>query len=96
MIWIRNVRNGIDFHPQYVSSCPHSNWAGSAITIGGGYIWDEVYSVAASHGQVVVGGDEKVYPPIPASERRYITNNCCLTRLLALLGAIYRAVVTRL
>jgi hypothetical protein len=64
MIWIRNIRNGIDFHQQYSSNCSQSNWTGSAFTVGGGYIWDEVYSAAAAHDHVVIGGDEKVYPLI--------------------------------
>jgi hypothetical protein len=32
----------------------------SAVTVGGGYIWEDVFNFAVDHGYIVVGGDERV------------------------------------
>lgn len=67
MIWIRNIRNGLHYQDHYTSSdgfC-QSNWTDSAITVGGGYIWRDVYAFAAKHGRIVVGGDDRVRLPTP-------------------------------
>ncbi|KAI5309824.1 hypothetical protein KEM55_002327 [Ascosphaera atra] len=58
-IWIWTVRDGMQFHEKYASntSCK-SNWTGSAITIGGGYVWREIYDFATKHNSVVVGGGD--------------------------------------
>lgn len=53
-IWIRHLRTGIKFHDTFTR--PGSSWKGSAVTIGGGYEWDDVYGEAAERGLVVVGG----------------------------------------
>ncbi|KAL9583996.1 MAG: hypothetical protein Q9212_002379 [Teloschistes hypoglaucus] len=61
-IWIRYLRNGIDFQKAYTPSaqCSRSTWAGSAFRIGGGYTWSDVLAEAASRGVVVVGGGTPV------------------------------------
>ncbi|KAF2721231.1 FAD-binding domain-containing protein [Polychaeton citri CBS 116435] len=53
-IWIRYLRTGITFHEQFRQE--GSKWEGSAFTIGGGYVWKDVYPEAASRGTIVVGG----------------------------------------
>ncbi|KAK4989682.1 hypothetical protein LTR50_003006 [Elasticomyces elasticus] len=53
-IWIRYLRTGITFHEKFTAS--PSLWNGSAFTIGGGYVWNDVYPHATSRGLVVVGG----------------------------------------
>lgn len=67
MIWIRNIRNGLHYQDRYTpsdGSC-QSNWTESAITVGGGYIWKDVYAFAAENGRIVVGGDDRVCPSTP-------------------------------
>lgn len=61
-IWIRYVRNGIDFQNPYARSaqCPSSNWGGSAFRIGGGYTWSDILAEAASRRVIVVGGGTPV------------------------------------
>ncbi|KAL3473531.1 FAD-binding domain-containing protein [Aspergillus californicus] len=56
-IWIKTIQDGLHFHDRFVSnsSC-RSGWNGSAITIGGGYVWKDVYEFAGKHNHVVVGG----------------------------------------
>ncbi|KAF5864046.1 hypothetical protein ETB97_008783 [Aspergillus alliaceus] len=59
-IWIKTIRNGLEYHDKYVpsdGSC-QSDWTGSAITISGGYVWQDVYDFAARYGHVVVGGGD--------------------------------------
>ncbi|KAL2827337.1 FAD-binding domain-containing protein [Aspergillus cavernicola] len=59
-IWMKTIRNGLDYHETFVSSdgsC-HSDWNGSAITIGGGYVWQDAYDFAAKYDHVVVGGGD--------------------------------------
>lgn len=66
MIWIKYIQDGLHYQENYTSSggpC-QSNWTGSAITIGGGYVWGDIYAFAAKHGRIVVGGDDSVCPPI--------------------------------
>ncbi|BCS19939.1 uncharacterized protein APUU_20371S [Aspergillus puulaauensis] len=61
MIWIRKIRNGLHYQDHYTpsdGSC-QSNWTESAITVGGGYIWRDVYAFSAKHGRIVVGGDDR-------------------------------------
>ncbi|PHH65602.1 hypothetical protein CDD81_2037 [Ophiocordyceps australis] len=53
-IWIRYLRAGIVFHDKFVQ--PGSSWQGSAVTIGGGYEWKDVYDEAAKRKLIVVGG----------------------------------------
>ncbi|KAJ5817483.1 FAD-binding type 2 [Penicillium robsamsonii] len=52
--------DGIDFHDTYTASdkCASSDWTGSAITIGGGYVWEEAYDVAFKRNVVIVGGGD--------------------------------------
>ena len=61
-VWIRYLRNGIDFQQEYQPSvhCTGSGWTGSAFTIGGGYTWEDVYPEAAARNVVVVGGGTPV------------------------------------
>ncbi|BCS28394.1 uncharacterized protein APUU_61442A [Aspergillus puulaauensis] len=59
-IWTKHVKDGLHFHQDFnysEGSCP-SNWTGSAITIGGGYVWSDAYDLASKHGHVVVGGGD--------------------------------------
>ena len=61
-IWIKHIKDGLHFHKMFNSSegyCP-SNWTGSAITIGGGYVWKDAYDFASKHRHVVVGGADPV------------------------------------
>ncbi|KAL3462187.1 FAD-binding domain-containing protein [Aspergillus heterothallicus] len=59
-IWIKHIKDGICFQEHYVSSVScQSNWTGSALAVGGGYVWDEVYAEAAKHGVIAVGGSDK-------------------------------------
>ena len=53
-IWIKYLRSGITYHPSYHQE--GGTWNGSALTIGGGYVWGEVYDLAADEGVIVVGG----------------------------------------
>lgn len=53
-IWIKYLRSGITYHPSYHQE--GSTWNGAALTIGGGYVWGEVYEVAADESIIVVGG----------------------------------------
>lgn len=53
-VWIRHLRTGIVFHDRLAR--PGSSWNGSAVTIGGGYEWADVYGGAAARNLVVVGG----------------------------------------
>ncbi|KAJ0307612.1 hypothetical protein Brms1b_009970 [Colletotrichum noveboracense] len=57
-IWLRYFRNGIDFQPAYVSStgCDATPWTGSAMKLGGAYMWGESYAAARENNVVVVGG----------------------------------------
>ncbi|PWY81989.1 FAD-binding domain-containing protein [Aspergillus heteromorphus CBS 117.55] len=59
MVWIKYIQSGVTFQETYAPSngC-QSNWTGSAFTVGGGYIWDDLYTTAASHDRIVVGGDD--------------------------------------
>ncbi|PYI03271.1 isoamyl alcohol oxidase [Aspergillus sclerotiicarbonarius CBS 121057] len=59
MIWIKYIQNGVNYHETYTPSdgCP-SNWTSSAFTVGGGYIWKNLYDAAAAHGRIVVGGSD--------------------------------------
>ncbi|KAL1857968.1 hypothetical protein Plec18170_003192 [Paecilomyces lecythidis] len=59
-IWIKHIKDGLQFHEKFhysEGSCP-SNWTGSAITIGGGYVWKDAYDLASKHRHVVVGGGD--------------------------------------
>ena len=62
---MRNIKPKLKFQKTYTSSnnsCK-SDWAGSAINVGGGYVWNDVYAFAAKHGVIAVGGDDKVRAP---------------------------------
>lgn len=64
MIWIKYIRDGLDYQERYTppDGFCQTNWTGSAITVGGGYKWEEVYDFSAKNGRIVVGGDDKVRP----------------------------------
>ncbi|KAJ5967707.1 FAD-binding type 2 [Penicillium viridicatum] len=60
MIWIKYIQDGLSYQARYTPSnhsCP-ANWTGGAITVGGGYIWGDVYDFAAKHNSIAVGGDD--------------------------------------
>ena len=61
-IWLRHLGEGISFQKTYQASngCKKSNWTGSAFFIGGGYVWNDVYTIAAANNVVVVGGGDPV------------------------------------
>lgn len=61
-VWIHNLRQGITFQKKYTASdrCSKSGWTGSAIKIGGGYVWGEVYAIAEANNVIVVGGGDPV------------------------------------
>ncbi|PPR02522.1 hypothetical protein CVT26_012006 [Gymnopilus dilepis] len=56
-IWIRFLQTGISFSNRYQATdgCSQSNWTGASITIGGGYVWSDVYEVAQQNNVIVVG-----------------------------------------
>lgn len=55
---MRYYRTGLDFQQtfQSSSSCLNANWTDSALNIGGGYQWGDVYAEAQAHNVIVVGG----------------------------------------
>jgi hypothetical protein len=58
---MRNMRPRIKLQKKYTSSnksCQF-DWAGSATTVGGGYVSKYVYAFAAKHGVIAVGGDTR-------------------------------------
>ncbi|PYH88396.1 FAD-binding domain-containing protein [Aspergillus ellipticus CBS 707.79] len=59
MIWIKYIKTGVTYHETYTPSdgC-QLNWTGSAFTVGGGYVWEDLYTAAASHDRIVVGGGD--------------------------------------
>ncbi|KAJ5177651.1 FAD-binding type 2 [Penicillium coprophilum] len=59
-IWVKYIQTGINFHETYTASdkCASSKWTGSAITIGGGYVWEDVYDLAFKRNVVIVGGGD--------------------------------------
>ncbi|KAI9038884.1 FAD-binding domain-containing protein [Aspergillus affinis] len=59
-ILIKHTKDGIHFQAQYNSSTKcKSNWTGSSLTVGGGYVWEDVYANAAEHGTIAVGGSDR-------------------------------------
>ncbi|KJK61767.1 FAD binding domain protein [Aspergillus parasiticus SU-1] len=60
-IWMKHIKPELQFQERYEpsnNSC-QSNWTGSAIVVGAGYIWNEVYTFAAKHDHIAVGGSSK-------------------------------------
>jgi hypothetical protein len=59
---MKYIQKGILYHDHYVASdqCTKSNWTGQAFTIGGGYVWRDVYGEAFSRNLIVVGGGDPV------------------------------------
>ncbi|KXH26413.1 hypothetical protein CSAL01_04394 [Colletotrichum salicis] len=57
-IWLRYFRNGITPQTSFQSStgCAASGWTGSAMKLGGAYMWGESYAAAKKNNVVVVGG----------------------------------------
>lgn len=53
-IWIKYLKTGITFHEKYMQG--KSDWQGAAFTIGGGYLWEDVYPEAQKRNVIVVGG----------------------------------------
>lgn len=61
-VWVKHIRSGVSFQRDYrpTYGCAKQGWRGSAIKIGGGYVWSDVYGLAASNDVVVVGGGTPV------------------------------------
>lgn len=94
MIWIKYIQDGLSYQDLYIPSnhsC-HANWTGGAVTVGGGYIWEDVYAFAGKHNSIVVGGDDSVR----GIYRSCIHVKLTLYRLSELLEATCRAVATAL
>ncbi|KAJ5858099.1 hypothetical protein N7455_008993 [Penicillium solitum] len=70
-IWIKYIRKGISFQEKYIPSngCTGSDWAGSAIVIAGGYVWQDVYKVAFERNLTVVGGGDPVREFLPSKKQ---------------------------
>jgi len=62
-VWVRNLRTGLSFQAKYSSTCKTDPWTGAAITVGGGYTFDDVYKVAKANNVVVVGGGTRLSAP---------------------------------
>lgn len=56
------MRKGIEVHDKYQPSdrCGEAQWNGTAITIAGGYVWEDVYKLAFPRNLTVVGGGDPV------------------------------------
>lgn len=64
---MKHIKPELQFQEKYQpsnSSC-QSNWTGSAIVVGAGYIWNEVYTFAAKYDHIAVGGSSKVNIQLP-------------------------------
>ncbi|KAB8237010.1 isoamyl alcohol oxidase [Aspergillus alliaceus] len=61
-IWIKYIQKGITYHETYVPSdhCKNTNWTGSAFTVAGGYVWEDVYQEAFKRNLTIVGGGDPV------------------------------------
>jgi FAD/FMN-containing dehydrogenase len=59
-VWIRHLRQGIAFQETYAApdKCTKSSWTGSAFSIAGGYVWEDVHVEAAAKNVIVVGGGD--------------------------------------
>ncbi|KAE8382724.1 hypothetical protein BDV26DRAFT_277874 [Aspergillus bertholletiae] len=59
-IWLKYIQEGIEYHEEYQSptDCEHTNWAGSAFTVRGGYLWADLYAAAFERDLIVVGGQD--------------------------------------
>ncbi|KAJ6111547.1 hypothetical protein N7523_007608 [Penicillium sp. IBT 18751x] len=59
-IWIKYIQKGITIQEKYRPSdkCSNSDWTGAALTIGGGYVWADVYEFVFKRGITVVGGGD--------------------------------------
>ncbi|KAI9753687.1 MAG: hypothetical protein M4579_005039 [Chaenotheca gracillima] len=57
-IWTYHLRQGVTFQKKYKSSnkCSKTTWTGSAYSVGGGYVWSDLYARAKQDNVVVVGG----------------------------------------
>ncbi|KAB8227121.1 uncharacterized protein BDW43DRAFT_324208 [Aspergillus alliaceus] len=59
-IWVKYIHDGIEYHEAYQAAgqCESTNWAGSAFTVRGGYLWGDLYAEAFERNLVVVGGQD--------------------------------------
>lgn len=57
-IWLRYLKSGVTVEETYepTTTCSANYWTGSALKIGGGYQWADVYPVAKANNLIVVGG----------------------------------------
>ncbi|KAL4897557.1 hypothetical protein BDV59DRAFT_208387 [Aspergillus ambiguus] len=59
-VWIKYIRKGIIYHDTYNPSdgCQSHSWNGSALTIGGGYVWEDAYEEVFKRNMTIVGGGD--------------------------------------
>lgn len=64
-VWVKYLRTGVEWQEKFTPSdgCKESleRWSGSAFRVGGGYIWSDVYPLAAARNVIVVGGGTPVW-----------------------------------
>lgn len=64
---MKYIKKGLVFQETYrpSSGCAKAIWKGSAFTIGGGYVWSDIYGLAAQRNVIVVGGGTPVRHVVP-------------------------------
>lgn len=72
-IWMRYLRKGIacqeEFKPSI--SCSQCDWTGAALTVAGGYVWEDVYQEAFARDLIVVGGGDPVRSSLSPPDWNY-------------------------
>lgn len=74
-IWMRHLRKGITHQETFKPSspCARCDWNGAAVTVAGGYVWDDVYEEAFARGLIVVGGGDPVRSSFSSSRIELLT-----------------------
>lgn len=70
-VWVKYINDGLHYQESYKpfnGSC-QTNYTGRAISIGGGYVWDDLYKFAHEHESVVVGGGDSVCDNLDISKQ---------------------------
>lgn len=82
-IWLRYFRHGVKFQERYEPSNGFCNrvWDGPAISVRGGYSWEDAYSVAMENNVVVVGGGCPVSSADSLSQNWRLHPCLCVGRL---------------